>query len=162
MPRKFEGTKNEHEHFRSWNNQNAKSTDMADIAMTSHIKKVAGAKTLPDICGAGYECKLICDQPNGWQGQMAKLKNWHFDKLRIVRSKEMPASFRLKIRYGGAPSKLLCEIADLFLQEGIDVSLEKSWPACDREIWLELPPHQATRNLASSIELFIKLPRILH
>lgn len=130
--------------------------------MTTHIKKVAGTKTQPDLRGIGYECKLICDQPNGWQGQMAKLRAWHFDKIKVVRPSEASANLRLKIRYGGAPSKLLCEITDLFLQEGIDVSLEKSWPAIDREIWIEFPSHQATKKLAASIELFMKVPRILH
>lgn len=162
VPRKFEGTRNEHQYNRSRNKEKTKSTDMADIAMTSHIKKEAGVKTLPDLRGTGYECKLICDQPNGWQGQMAKLRSWHFDKIRVIRSKKASANLRLKIRYGGAPSKLLCEIADLFLQEGIDVSLEKVWPAFDKEIWLELPSHQSTRKLAAAIELFMKMPRILH
>lgn len=136
---------------------------MADIAMTSHIKKEAGAKTLPDLRGIGYECKLICDQPKGWQGQMKKLRAWHFDKFKVVRPSEASANIRLKIRYGGAPSKLLCEIANIFLEGGVyDVTLERSWPACDKDIWIELPSHQATKNLAASIELLIKLPRVLH
>ena len=154
--------KNGRQHDYILDKENTKSTDMADIVMTSHIKNEAGAKALPKIRGVGYECKLICDEPNGWQGQMAKLRTLHFDKLKFVQSKECSANLRLRIRYGGAPSKLLCEIADLFLQEGIDVSLEKSWPVIDREIWIELPSRQTIKKLSAAIELFIKQPRVLH
>ena len=137
---------------------------MGDLAMTSHIKKVARAKALPDLRGTGYECKLICDQPKGWKGQMAKLRAWHFDKLKVVRprSKEALPFRRSRILYGGAPSKLLCEIADLFLQEGIDVCLERTWPSIDKEIWIELPTCQANKSLVAPIELLAKGSRILH
>lgn len=129
--------------------------------MPPQRKKENGAKPLPDLRGNGYECKLICDQPNGWQGQMKKLRGWHFDKIKVVRPSKASANLRLKIRYGGAPSKLLCEIAGLFIQEGVDVSLEKSWPDCDKDIWIEFPAPSVKRR-GASIELLIKFPRILH
>ncbi len=131
--------------------------------MVSQVKKSSEAQA-PCLCGSGFVCKLICANPKEWKETISKLNALHFDKrIRVVRPRvnDSPLPRRSRIFYGGAPSRLLCDIANLLLQEGMDVSFERSWPAIDNEIWVELPVHQIG-SLMAPFGLLLKSPQVLH
>ncbi|AGX87752.1 AAA family ATPase [Candidatus Symbiobacter mobilis] len=101
------------------------------------------AGTLPDRRGAGYDFKLNCEQPEGWEETLGTLRTWGFDEFQTDTS--APMSIKMgrgaTIRYGGAPRDLLEEIANLFRQEGIAIKLEKDWSDHDNDIWVEVDTH---------------------
>jgi hypothetical protein len=110
---------------------------------------------LPDRRGAGYDFKLNCEQPEGWDATLGTLRAWGFDEFKTDISTPMSVKLRrgATIRYGGAPRDLLEEIANLFRQEGIEITLVKDWSDGDNDIWVEVdahPSHVAGKKTAAA------------